>query len=163
QQHHVAPCLLDHGPRDRDRENVLAHSTVSRCHFSNRLYKTRSEIIDGRRRACPLLEPLTFFRGQRRATREEAVKLPRLNNPAVYAKVITRFSLQCPVFVMAVRHEADQYLQTFLARRLFFKQKTAYEMVARFLVGHSCPATERCRRLILYRVHRVSHGSDRRI
>ena len=55
QQHHVFPAPLYHGPWDRYRENVLAHSTVSRCHFSNRLHKTRSEIIEGRRRAYPLL------------------------------------------------------------------------------------------------------------
>src|SRR4029450_10756895 len=117
EHHPVAPFFFYHGPWDCDRENVLAHGTVSRCHFSNRLYKPGGWVSKGRRPAPPLFEPETFFNRERGSNIEKAMKIPRLEDPVVHAEVVTRFSLQCPVFVMAVRYEADESPHTFLARR----------------------------------------------
>jgi hypothetical protein len=59
-------------------------------------------VIEGRRPARPLFEAVTFFNRERCSNIGKAVKIPRLEDSVVHAKVITRVSLQDSAFVMAV-------------------------------------------------------------
>src|SRR5262249_58212042 len=115
----------------------------------------------GRRASGRCSNPEAYFDRERCSNTEKAVKTPRLDDPVVPTKVVTRLSLLCPVFVMTVRYEADEYPRSFSARWTRPGDGAEHEMVTRLLLGHPLPIAKRDGRPIPEHVHRVRQGSDR--